>query len=428
MVALLSREWFQRTWVIQEAASAKHAIVMCGAKTMYWEHFASACMTLREGSLPLTPEGVGKDATYALEIISAIEIARRAQTGPLMMSLFHILVATCSSQCKDDRDKIFAVMGLSKDLSERQLLAPDYEISEGHALELFKQFAVFDSIHHRSLRILSCASGPQKDKEEHIPSWVPDWRSLDNIHPFVRYSDRTQFCASGRMGPEAFYSNSRDLLNVTGKIVDTIAQMGPVSNFSKAIGLLELDENVVHDLEENFKWLQACEELALESYEGAKAERQEQFWRTMACGLTGEGFPIPSQYSKYFESYMKCLATAPERIRKYLHGPPESHKEFLSMDDVMPNFQRHALVEACLDHWPLPRRFCVTEKGRLAFVPTTSQEGDIITILFGGEVPYVLRPLPGHGWCNVMGECYVDGIMFGEGLSDEARSKVFQLW
>ncbi|CZR65458.1 uncharacterized protein PAC_15358 [Phialocephala subalpina] len=431
VVALLSREWFRRTWIIQEAASAKHAIVMCGIESMYWEHFASACMTLRDGSLPLTrSESVeGGDATYALEIISAIEIARRAQSGPLTMSLFHILVATCSSHCKDDRDKIFAVIGLSKYPTERKLLSPNYKVSEDHVFQLFQQFAVFDSIHHRSLRILSCASGPQNDNKAHIPSWVPDWRRLKNSHPFVRYSDRTQFCASGRMSPEAYYSNSRDLLNVTGKIVDSIAQMGPESNFTKAIGLFELDENVALDLEESFKWLQACQSLALEGYEETKAERQEQFWRTMTCGLTGEGFPVPSQYSQYFESYMDCLATAPRRLRNYLLGPPQSRPEFLlSMDDVMPNFRQHALVEASLDHWASPRQFCITQKGRLAFVPSTSQEGDIITILFGGEVPYVLRPLIGYGWNNVIGECYVDGIMFGKGLSDGSRSKVFQLW
>ncbi|KAF8858581.1 HET-domain-containing protein [Acephala macrosclerotiorum] len=433
MVALLSREWFRRTWVIQEAASAKHAIVVCGAKSMHWEHFASACMTLQDGSLPLTQfegvEGIREgDARYALEIIFAIEIARRAQSGPLTMSLFHILVATCSSHCKDDRDKIFAVIGLSKDPTERQLLTPNYEISEDHVLKLFQQFAVFDSVYHRSLRILSCASGPQKGNKRHIPSWVPDWRRLKNCHPFVRYSDRTQFCASGRMGPEAYYSNSRDLLNVTGKIVDTIVQIGPESKFTKVIGLFELDENVVFDLEESLKWLEGCQELALQSYEGKKSDRQEQFWRTMACGLTGEGFPVPSQYSKYFESYMDCLATAPKRLRKYLLGLPESRRQFLFIEEVMPNSQQHALIEASLDHWASSRRFCITQKGRLAFVPSDAQEGDIITILFGGEVPYVLRPLIGHGWHNVVGECYVDGIMFGEGLSDEARSKIFQLW
>jgi len=57
-----------------------------------------------------------------------------------------------------------------------------------------------------------------------------------------------------------------------------------------------------------------------------------------------------------------------------------------------------------------------TAKGYIGQGPPWMHDGDIICILFGGKVPYVLRPEGSH-W-RFIGECYVHGIMQGEGLKD----------
>jgi hypothetical protein len=44
--------------------------------------------------------------------------------------------------------------------------------------------------------------------------------------------------------------------------------------------------------------------------------------------------------------------------------------------------------------------------------PDTMKEGDIVTILFGGKVPYVLRPSGSR--YRFIGECYVPALMGGE--------------
>jgi hypothetical protein len=65
------------------------------------------------------------------------------------MSLFHILLATSFSKCKDQRDKIFAVVSLAKDWVEQRVLIPNYDTREEDALEAFKDFAVAYSNHHK---------------------------------------------------------------------------------------------------------------------------------------------------------------------------------------------------------------------------------------------------------------------------------------
>jgi hypothetical protein len=114
LITLLRREWFRRTWIIQEVASSQSETVHCGDQSMPWEIFADVYMRMGDHVLPVSQLGE-EEAHQSLENITAIERARRSHSGPLSMSLFHILVATSFSECKDQRDKIFAVVGLAKD-------------------------------------------------------------------------------------------------------------------------------------------------------------------------------------------------------------------------------------------------------------------------------------------------------------------------
>ena len=53
--------------------------------------------------------------------------------------------------------------------------------------------------------------------------------------------------------------------------------------------------------------------------------------------------------------------------------------------------------------------------------------GDTVAILFGGNVPYVLRPLENKQW-HFVGGCYVDGYMNGEALDKEGGNPSNHEW
>jgi hypothetical protein len=425
LINLLCREWFRRTWVIQEVASARSAIIVCGEESMRWETFADIYMRLGDQFLPVSQFG-GEFAQHSLENIAAIETARRSHSGPLSMSLFHILVATSFSKCKDQRDKIFAVVGLAKDWLETRVLIPDYDTREEKALEVFKEFAIADSNQNGDLRALSCASRPSVSGNPPLPSWVPDWRNIENAHPFVRYSDRTKFAASGGMKAVAWHSNNQRILHVTGKLVDSIALLGSEPKFTKAIAVFQINHKKIEELQHSWKWLQECRELASDENGILTAERYEELWRTMTCGLTGDAFPAPKRYSVYFVKYMNFMASASQRFNDYLIESETTVNGVRGLDEVIPHFETHAIIEASLHRWSSRRRFCTTTNGRLACVPKNSHERDVICILFGGEVPYVLRPIRA-GYYSVIGECYVDNIMHGESLSHDTMPREFQL-
>jgi len=123
---------------------------------------------------------------------------------------------------------------------------------------------------------------------------------------------------------------------------------------------------------------------------------------------------------------MEFVASAPERFSDYLVDSQTSPQGILGLNEVIPGFKTHSIIERSIDRWSSKRRFCTTTNGALACVPKDSREGDLICVLFGGEVPYILRPT-GTGFYWVIGECYVHGIMHGESLSHDTGTREFQM-
>ena len=64
------------------------------------------------------------------------------------------------------------------------------------------------------------------------------------------------------------------------------------------------------------------------------------------------------------------------------------------------------------------RSLCITKFGSLASVPHKSKPGDRICIFKGGRVPFVVRDI-GNGYRQLVGGCYVHGMMDGQAMRRE---------
>jgi hypothetical protein len=58
--------------------------------------------------------------------------------------------------------------------------------------------------------------------------------------------------------------------------------------------------------------------------------------------------------------------------------------------------------------------------------PEGLRVGDIVCVLYGGDVPFILHP-DGKGQYTLIGECYVCGIMQGEALDMDLEEREFLL-
>lgn len=142
VVNLLHGAWFTRTWVVQELASAQSAILLKDHDQVPWDVFSDVLSKLRHPSFMV--DGMEDKRTQAaLNSILAMESARRSVNGTYDLSLFQILLATCSNACSDPRDKIYAVLGLAKDWLEKGGLDPDYD-HRTTVEDAFKRFAMWD--------------------------------------------------------------------------------------------------------------------------------------------------------------------------------------------------------------------------------------------------------------------------------------------
>jgi hypothetical protein len=58
--------------------------------------------------------------------------------------------------------------------------------------------------------------------------------------------------------------------------------------------------------------------------------------------------------------------------------------------------------------------------------PSGLRTGDVVCVLYGDDVPFILRPETG-GHYTLIGECYVNGIMHGEALEMGLKEREFLL-
>jgi hypothetical protein len=62
------------------------------------------------------------------------------------------------------------------------------------------------------------------------------------------------------------------------------------------------------------------------------------------------------------------------------------------------------------------RVMALLKGGLFGCMPSETRVGDVVAVLFGGWVPFVLRPLGGDEY-ELVGHCYVHGIMDGEWIN-----------
>ncbi|KAH6630589.1 hypothetical protein B0J18DRAFT_106074 [Chaetomium sp. MPI-SDFR-AT-0129] len=85
----------------------------------------------------------------------------------------------------------------------------------------------------------------------------------------------------------------------------------------------------------------------------------------------------------------------------------------------------HRILTACAH-----RRLLVTKRGYIGLAPWNARRGDVVALLYGGQTPYLLRPVPmgggnGNGGAyrpgeyTMVGEVFVFGVMGGEGMGWE---------
>jgi hypothetical protein len=120
--ALCYRPYWSRVWIIQEVLLARHATVLCGAKSCYWWELSASLEASHVDSAILQSWNkhlLGSDASPLLE-----SWVKRAESPK--DDLLKLMMKYMYSGCTNPRDKIYALLSL---VPESQVLRVDYSTS-----------------------------------------------------------------------------------------------------------------------------------------------------------------------------------------------------------------------------------------------------------------------------------------------------------
>jgi ankyrin repeat protein len=116
--SLLRRNWFKRVWIIQETAKAQDAEIVCGGKSV-----SASILALTISLLKITPD---PHCQPILDIMPG-PLRNSSSWWAKKPDLYTMLVKFRKSEATDPRDSIYALLGISSDACDTDLLKVNYK-------------------------------------------------------------------------------------------------------------------------------------------------------------------------------------------------------------------------------------------------------------------------------------------------------------
>jgi len=409
--SLFSLPWFRRAWILQEVVVSADLWVVCGDSLINWSQLQLAVEVVhREAQASEHETMVRIRAT--LQPFMALATQREWEARHSRWALLSLLEHFRQAESTLRRDRFFALLGMASDANEPEF-KPDYDSPlEVIVVRLARAFVR----QGRGMQLLYRAG--LNAHSHRFPSWVPDWTipRPDCLHE----SDQRAVPFDASRSQEACILVSADTndLRVGGYMVDVVEHVSAASNTEGEWKeyLTEVDTMideaslaVVSDDRDELKWkvpiagvehpkFTACESVNLKtSYEMLR----ELLKRDADIGVNGDGGSGP---------------LGAHSAHPVLVGTSRLRKQSASYASVLRD---------TVAGW----RFVSTKRVYVGVAPGLVKAADTIVIMKGGLVPFVLRESEERqGIFRLVGECYVHGIMHGEGLAlDNVAGREFCL-
>lgn len=410
----ISRPWFVRVWIMQEALAAKELFIICGqwlAPARYIFRVVKIALARR---LPFTGKWSQSGGVYQqpaacgvrqfhllLELGLCGIIGGDTTLHSASWSLIDILERSRHASSTDPRDRVFALLNLSKDDPPLDLL-PDYTATVADTYKTVARALVMAGKGHRVL-----CNALLSDTVLEMPSWVPDW-SLQGL-PFEQVSPSAtcfdwsgEFKAGGtdhaiRVGhnpdelvlvvygidhvhmlgeifeyqedpPPALHLNDEKQPAPEAESLDlpdgprvegageTGGQTEPMTETSSSIGDTEREQASIDEewskYPNLYRYIATVLSFISESSKYKDDDQIEITWRTMICDRElGTQRKAPAGYGEYFRSYFKAV--------KFYYTPGGGVERFMQIqrqildssfkDQIKSPEQLEDLVYRCLD-------------------------------------------------------------------------------
>lgn len=420
---------------------------------MLWSRFQDAMMWLMK-----------HNAGYRTDRMKLINSIFELSSTRDVWELQSLLHSTRSFQATDPRDKVFALFGLSGESrtpdSWPKALLPNYGRS---TRDVYTEVTLYCIQRTRTLTILSQVDNEPGDDMEY-PSWVPRWDVRHSAGSLSAYAV-VRSATDCKFLTERFNSASKDLPVSRDSYTpsDVLRLEGiRISTVQSCLPAMLPDQTADSSISPNAPSHTDLPKKIPELYEMCRSHLShltpEDFSRTFllvtTAGLTVEQENARHESIAHFRAFLSSTApktpesehdgdsmyslsaalksslsvstlnpaVSPPRSTDTLRTPfyrsrssPSTLSSLSAEDQADPTRYTSALAPL------LHRRLFITSSGHLGLGPSSMMSGDVMVVLFGGKVPFVLRAVAEDQW-KLVGECYVDGFMEGEAIDSRQRN------
>ncbi|KAH6648387.1 heterokaryon incompatibility protein-domain-containing protein [Truncatella angustata] len=483
--AILARPWWSRIWIIQEVALAKQVVVFCGDSVINWitlDIGITACMKIK-----WSDQFVQLATLYHAHVLfearrMAMHDPELKGKGKTQYHLCHLLGQFRWSMATNPRDKVYGLLGMTTEhLSHVSYNDNTEDCYRAAIIDVIKSTGSLDILQLcRKPPGLETAYNADTPK---LPSWLPDLRlDVRNVDPAIELSGirpiglqsfpaieqvmleiprlrNIVFRASNGSVENDPCLQGADILVLKGQIFDKIMTLGEMQTGAEAQRNERTNEtwNYVREVRARthtpakfFKavttslsgWSQdvhqiGAEKLLLTRWRQLASSRgteyptgeslNQAFFSTLLQGNLGND---PEQrIAQYEAEWNRVLGSVDAINQSFLlkNAAKESkvRQSIATMVHFTSTFLKDEQIQ--LEGDAIYTHFTLTELGYFALMPPGAREGDSIVLFRGGPVPFLIRqrvhdkddPL----W-ELIGPCYVHGIMQGEQWKEEACESI----
>lgn len=407
VMLLFNRRYWSRVWVLQELAFARDIAVTCGPDSISWAALQAICAMFQ-------------NAEYFLDyVFGGSHIGHRIfdlrKAGPNTMERFddagdHELLSLGALLAKhrhkfatDPGDKAYSLLGMASNVTPQNFVV-DYRLETS---QIYRDTAIFLIQNEQTLSFL----GENKPPPSHswLPSWVPDWTNANNTmsQPIALHGP---FSASGTLtASDTIVNAANNSISVRGICIGRIATAG--------VQLGGLDPHIL-DFLPVFSLLYEWWKMYISTGRDAICGRGS-FVDIVTYGLWYSKLD-EAQLAQSTEWFLKNFAIC---LKRYEHDfPPLDATLQALIDQEERPAEGFVLRRAESEIWETTprcrdRKFFVSGGNEIGLAPQCTQEGDLVVVVLGCEVPVVLRQVKGSvGQYVNLGDVYVHGFMGGEAV------------
>ena len=478
-------------WVIQEIANAKRAMVHCGRYSLPWQVLSTVIKTMRDGKIddvlrsPRAVTAISMMAEYRRERL----LAAMGHPAPEPASLLDVLEEAREFDSTLASDKIYAVMGFANRDDQKRVVVDYGKTAERLFTEFAIGELKKGSIDVLTHCVWSGAPSSPVELPSWVPDWTrsgatPPFRfrglrcrvagdtrvqitKIDERNGVLELAGRVLDTITAVDEKAHIPWGREDALHATDAIaVDSMQQM--ISEVQQP-GFASPEYRNRRQDDADRRWMNesaanVLQNIAFPDGGVVSLAQFDAVWRAWICNRTRDNEIPGAEFGPCWAALMSQMTgfsfwkkspasvvvggdptvggtSAADTTRIRVIGPAQSESKAspagwqpVSAGNETGGQETSLALLSAYSKWCYRRRFYRTVDGRFGWAVDGTQPGDLVVLFYGCHFPFVLRQTGGGAnrvvgaeTFRIVGDCYIHGLMDGEGLVDQFPATVFRI-